>query len=239
MGPSCRMAVLLLGATSTAGTPLPFSPPLMAWDGTHLLSVRQQIADGTATPRLREAVDALNATAYTSLPEYDPGLRPLYYSVMNKSSTAPSGDKHDFLVYASYYWPCNAVCGVDAPPPPGDHCERFFTNICRAQGDHCRPGAPPCDVTNCSGSCGAPEGLCPDYCNNGSNLLHRPEEYTWCRPCNNKRDAAGKPIGKPWVGHDGYNWPGAEVDRAQIDNVWEYAQHTPHADARSVHDWVL
>ena len=114
-------------------------------------------------------------------------------------------------VYASYYWPCNAVCGVDAPPPPGDHCERFFTNVCRAQGDHCQAGAAPCDNSNCSGSCGAPAGLCPDYCNNGSMFLHPSEEYTWCRPCDNKRDKDGKPIGEPWAGHDGYNWPGAEM----------------------------
>ena len=158
-----------------------------------------------------------------------------------------SGDKHDFLVYASYCkglpqlsmmiepppplskgwkgggegggaracesdmwhpfacvvdWPCNAVCGKDAPPPPGDHCERFFENACRSQGDHCNsktnPTSAACSFSNCSNMCGAPAGLCPNYCNNGSMWLKAAAEYSWCRPCNNKRDAAGKPIGEPW-----------------------------------------
>ena len=141
---------------------------------------------------------------------------------MNKSAVAPSGDKHDFLVYASYYWPCNAVCGEDAPPPPGDHCERFFTDVCRDQGDACRPGnhAGACGVNNCSGTCGAPAGMCPDYCNNGSMYLAPTQAQMWCRPCDNKRDADGRPAGEPWMGHDGYNWPGAEIDRAAVDNVW-------------------
>lgn len=220
------LALPLLRLSMAVAAPTPFDTPLMLWDGPQLLKGRQQIATNTAPPSLRAAVDKLNASAYQSLPEYDPGLRPRYYSVMNKTSVAPSGDKHDFLVYASYYWPCNAVCGVDAPPPPGDHCERFFENACRSQGDHCNPqtnpGNRPCSFSNCSGMCGAPAGLCPNFCNNGSMWLHAAAEYSWCRPCDNKRDAAGKPIGEPWAGHDGYNWPGAEVDREQIDNVWAY-----------------
>jgi hypothetical protein len=171
-------------AAAAAAAATTFDPPLILWDGAHLIKGRQQIAAGTASASLRASVTKMNATAYQSLPEYDPGpLRPRYYSVMNKTSVAPSGDKHDFLVYASYYWPCNAICGKDAPPP---------------------------------------NGLCPDFCNNGSMWLHAAPEYSWCRPCDDKRDADGKPIGQPWAGHDGYNWPGAEVDREQIDNVWDY-----------------
>jgi hypothetical protein len=176
----------VLSAPPPPPPPSPFDPPLMLWDGPQLLKGRAQIAAGSASASLRATVTKLNATAYQSLPEYDPGpLRPRYYSVMNKSSIPPSGDKHDFLVYASYYWPCNAVCGKDAPPPPGDHCERFFENACRSQGDHCNaktnPKGASCSFSNCSGMCGAPDGLCPDFCNNGSMWLHAPAGYSWCR----------------------------------------------------------
>ena len=78
-------------ATSSAG-PTPFDPPLMLWDGPHLRKGRQLIADGTAPASLRTAVTTMNATAYQSLPEYDPGLRPRYYSVMNKTATPPRSD---------------------------------------------------------------------------------------------------------------------------------------------------
>ena len=57
------------------------------------------------------------------------------WSVMNKSAVAGSGDKHDYLQYAGYYWPCNVNCSVGAQgvPPGPDGCSRF----CDANNNFC------------------------------------------------------------------------------------------------------
>lgn len=84
-----------LASSRAALSPPALSPPALSlWDGAHLARARAQLADGTASAALVAAVEKLNETAYQSLPEYDPSARPAFYSVMNKSATAPSGDKH-------------------------------------------------------------------------------------------------------------------------------------------------
>ena len=49
-------AAVATGAAAAAPTPS-FSPPLMVWDGPNLLRVRELIANGTAPPSLRAAMD--------------------------------------------------------------------------------------------------------------------------------------------------------------------------------------
>ena len=115
---------------------------------------------------------------------------------MNKSAVAGSGDKHDYLQYAGYYWPCNVSCTAGAPgvPPGPDGCSRF----CDANNNHCR-------YTYCRSNCSCA------WCNNSTSCTNP----KWgagdctCMACNMS-------TGLPWVAHDGYNWPGSgHLDRGQ------------------------
>eukprot|EP01051_Picozoa_sp_SAG22_P001170 SAG22_NODE_44_length_24912_cov_33.648894_1_plen_561_part_00 len=136
------------------------------------------------------------------------------FSVMNKSITPASGDKHDFICISAYYWPCNARCGVDAPEPKGATCATF-----------CKPPARPGPDGSClyqpnpPAAPGKTHASCPgSWCNNGSNIVSRNGEPTTgdcsCVACNQSS-------GLPWATHNGFDWPGAEVDRGAIDGVWE------------------
>ena len=50
-------------------------------------------------------VSALLAAAQSSTSEADKLLKLPIYSVMDKAQAGPSGDKHDFVSYAPYWWP--------------------------------------------------------------------------------------------------------------------------------------
>ena len=56
------------------------------------------------------------------------------------------------------------------------------------------------------------------WCNNGSDIVSRDGKPAHgdcsCTACNQQ-------TGLPWAGHNGFNWPGAQIDRASIDGVWE------------------
>ncbi len=65
-------------------------------DGEHVERVRESL--GRGEPRFRSALAALEEDANRAL-----RLAPV--SVMDKDVTPPSGDKHDYMSQAPYYWP--------------------------------------------------------------------------------------------------------------------------------------
>jgi hypothetical protein len=72
------------------------APALMLVDGQHLADVRARLKKGDAS--VKTAVAALEQDANTLLT-----LTP--HSVMDKGITPPSGDKHDYMSQAPYWWP--------------------------------------------------------------------------------------------------------------------------------------
>ena len=64
------------------------------WDFQGLLRIRASASSGPLKPAY-DAVIALADSALTAGP----------FSVMNKTTTPPSGDKHDYMGMARYYWP--------------------------------------------------------------------------------------------------------------------------------------
>src|SRR5258707_12377021 len=64
------------------------------WDFAGLLRIRGQAASGALKPAY-DAVIAQGEAAMTVGP----------FSVMNKTTTPPSGDKHDYMGMARYFWP--------------------------------------------------------------------------------------------------------------------------------------
>jgi hypothetical protein len=72
------------------------TPQLLLADRAHLARVRESLARGE--PQYRRALDALVAAANDALT-----IERL--SVVDKEVTPPSGDKHDYMSQAPYYWP--------------------------------------------------------------------------------------------------------------------------------------
>jgi hypothetical protein len=89
-----------LAATGQPVTPppvtLPAAPALMVADGPHVASVRESLQRGE--PQYASALTALQAEADRVLT-----IEPV--SVMDKPVTPPSGDKHDYMSQAPYWWP--------------------------------------------------------------------------------------------------------------------------------------
>lgn len=71
-------------------------PATKYWEGEHLAELRRN-PDGVSQT-VRESLDDLREAADRAL---DSGP----YSVMDKTITPPSGDKHDYLSYSRYWWP--------------------------------------------------------------------------------------------------------------------------------------
>lgn len=69
---------------------------LLLYDAAHLADVRARIQRGDAA--LAPAFSALEADANKAL-----AMKPV--SVMDKAVTPPSGDKHDYMSQAPYWWP--------------------------------------------------------------------------------------------------------------------------------------
>jgi hypothetical protein len=80
----------------SATTPDPPAPPPLLLDATHLASVRERLA--RKDPSLQAAYAALEQLAQKAL-----AMKPV--SVMDKTVTPPSGDKHDYMSQAPYWWP--------------------------------------------------------------------------------------------------------------------------------------
>jgi hypothetical protein len=74
----------------------PAAPPVLLLDGAHLAAARARLRAGDE--RLRAAVARLEADAQKAL-----AIGPL--SVMDKLVSPPSGDKHDYMSQAPYWWP--------------------------------------------------------------------------------------------------------------------------------------
>jgi hypothetical protein len=74
----------------------PHARSLLLLDRAHLADVADRIRRGD--PTLKSGIDALNEQARKALT-----FAPV--SVMDKTSTPPSGDKHDYMSQAPYWWP--------------------------------------------------------------------------------------------------------------------------------------
>jgi hypothetical protein len=72
------------------------APNTVYWDGAHLASLRTGELEKDS--RYKEVVKRLRKNARIAR-ERGP------YSVMDKDDVPPSGDKHDYLSYARYWWP--------------------------------------------------------------------------------------------------------------------------------------
>ena len=77
-------------------------PKTVVLDGARLAATRQKLRAGD--PALMAALQVLRTRA-----EGASALGP--WSVMNKTTTPPSGNKHDYLSLARYYWPANTPNG--------------------------------------------------------------------------------------------------------------------------------
>jgi hypothetical protein len=72
------------------------APRVFLRDGAHLAAARQRVRDGEAA--VAEAVNELVALA-------DRALAAGPFSVVDKDVIPPSGDKHDYMSQAPYWWP--------------------------------------------------------------------------------------------------------------------------------------
>jgi hypothetical protein len=79
-------------------------PATVYWDGAHLAALRD--SQPQSDPRYREVFARLRKNAEISRKRGP-------YTVMDKKDIPPSGDKHDYLSYARYWWPNpNTVDGL-------------------------------------------------------------------------------------------------------------------------------
>jgi hypothetical protein len=83
-------------ATITVGPEPDQTVALLTSDGAHVTRVRDSLRRGE--PRFKDALAALEADANRAL-----AVGPM--SVMDKPITPPSGDKHDYMSQAPYWWP--------------------------------------------------------------------------------------------------------------------------------------
>jgi hypothetical protein len=95
---SCFFAALafapVLTMPAAADTPAP--PRTFLLDAKYLAATRQRINEGDTN--VAPALDQLKRDA-------DEALHAGPYSIVNKGITPPSGDKHDYMSMAPYYWP--------------------------------------------------------------------------------------------------------------------------------------
>lgn len=91
---SCSVSVLLLGASAQALQVA--RPQVYATDAQWLATVKRRIASGDRT--FAPALAALEAEARRA-------LRVGPFSVTHKMTVPPSGDKHDYMSRAPYFWP--------------------------------------------------------------------------------------------------------------------------------------
>jgi Alginate lyase len=88
--------VLMAPSVLHAADKPPTPPKTFVWDGAHLALLRTDEAKNN--PRYREVMKRLRKNAEIARKRGP-------YSVVNKHEVAPSGDKHDYLSYARYWWP--------------------------------------------------------------------------------------------------------------------------------------
>jgi hypothetical protein len=94
------LSAIAATAAQDSKTRSPTTPAaLLLLDSQYLAHTREQLQQGD--PRLKPALDALDADAKKAL-----AMKPV--SVMDKQVTPPSGDKHDYMSQAPYWWPDKA-----------------------------------------------------------------------------------------------------------------------------------
>jgi hypothetical protein len=108
IAPGLAFLTLLVGAGHDTAAQLSPSPAptnadrLLLLDSSHLAAVRDRSLRNDIT--LKPALDALEQDAAKAL-----AMSPV--SVMDKAVTPPSGDKHDYMSQAPYWWPDPAKPG--------------------------------------------------------------------------------------------------------------------------------
>jgi hypothetical protein len=88
--------ILILLGTSPHSTLAAEGPRVFLLDGDQLQAVRTRTANGDK--QFRPAIEALRRDA-------DRALEAGPFSVINKDAVPPSGDKHDYMSFAPYWWP--------------------------------------------------------------------------------------------------------------------------------------
>jgi hypothetical protein len=81
-------------------------PKTVVLDGAQLVTIKAQLATGTASSSQKAALNSLLAQANTALTAGP-------WSVTDKNVVPPSGDKHDYLSHAPYQW-------ASKPKTPGN-----------------------------------------------------------------------------------------------------------------------
>jgi hypothetical protein len=88
-------------------------PATVVLDGRRLCEIRKRLHDGDL--KLRLALDIL-------VREADRWLREHPWTVTSKPQTPPSGDKHDYLSQAPYWWPADTPDGLPYVRRDGQVC---------------------------------------------------------------------------------------------------------------------
>ncbi len=86
----------LVGTTTALKTPPPAAPRVFILDARQLQATKQRIQSGDKT--LDPALSRLERDAQKALSSAP-------FSVVTKDATPPSGDKHDYMSQAPYFWP--------------------------------------------------------------------------------------------------------------------------------------
>lgn len=86
----------MLGSVGFAPAAEPATPRVFLLDAKHLPATRQQLQTGA--PQFAAALEALRRDA-------DEALQRKPVSVLDKPVVPPSGDKHDYMSQAPYFWP--------------------------------------------------------------------------------------------------------------------------------------
>jgi hypothetical protein len=96
--PLLLSSVLVFAVSASAAAPVAAATPpaVLLFDSQRLADVRAGVGKGD--PAAKAAVEALERQATKAL-----AVKPL--SVIDKGVTPPSGDKHDYMSQAPYFWP--------------------------------------------------------------------------------------------------------------------------------------
>ena len=161
-------------------------PVTIVWDGATLLAARHRALAGKGNASLIRAIAAIADKQMDITP----------ISVVNKTHLPPSGDAHDYMSVASYFWPCNAKCNASLEP---FDCSEWCAN----------PGDFGCNwskyVDMYAWECTPPGKLNPTF---------------------NPAVGCDEQTGLPWVSHDRYSSARAhpwidKLDRERVYNLWD------------------
>lgn len=94
--PSLLVLLTWIAPSAQGEHPQATPPRVFQFDGERIAEVRRRIDRGD--PRLADALKRLRVRA-------DREMRTPILSVVEKPQTSPSGDKHDYLSLAPYFWP--------------------------------------------------------------------------------------------------------------------------------------